>query len=398
MKTLRNFFLFPLLFVSMAAIVFAVILADQYTNQAIAKSDPILTVSEKAPKLVAVVDGSTAALAWTEVDETDQYRMLVSYSHEDSGHNSYEIDMGLNTEFILDLEDQKTLDIFDESIDPGLTFDARVEACDQNGVCRKSNIEYFRIGTDVYGGQNIEKAPKKLSPNNEIPSYVSTQLSFDCSVFVEPARSCVLGTDILIPVGATNPFTASGGTDGFTMSSNNPGVVIGGFETPSQGLGWITGVSEGSTLINIWDGQGCQSAMSVKVLPANGNYVYMSDMNPPPYPYSILPAGEELVFEFRMWFPPVSGRYYKLKYDFGMLGGSSSSNSEEARQIVVNNTQEAEIRANAASSWSQDITVSGTLPYGWDYLVIWLQYLDSDQTTVLAESCQAGWLIDNIVY
>ena len=398
MKTLRGYLLFPLLLVSMAAVMFAGIIVDQDASQAIAESDPSFLIVEKMPEFAAVSDGTTVVMAWTDVDDAEGYRLLFSFANADLEKNSYEIDVGLDTEFILDLEDQKTLDMFDGNFKTGLPFHVSVEACDPDGVCRKSNVEYVRIGLGSDVAENIQRAPQNVTPNKEIPSNVSPQLSLGCSLFVEPARSCILGgTDIFVPVGGTNPFTASGGTDGFTMSSNNPGVVIGGFDSPSQGLGWITGVSEGSTQINIWDGQGCQSAMSVKVLPANGSYIYMSDMNPPPYPYSYVPAGVQISLNFRLRYPAISGRYYKLKYALGMLDGAySNSNSEETRRIVLNNTQTVESSLNA-TSWSKTITLTATLPYGWDYLLVWYQYLDSDQTTVLAESCLAGWLIDNII-
>jgi hypothetical protein len=395
MKTLRGSSLFFLLLVSMVAVMFSGIIVDQDTGQAIAQSGPILLIEEKMPEFAAVSDGTTVVLAWAEVDGAEGYRLLFSFANDNLENNSYEIDVGLDTEFILDLEDQKTLDMFDENFKTGLPFHVSVEACDLDGVCRQSNVEYVRIGLGSDVAEDIQRAPQNVTPNKEIPSNISPQLS--CSLFVEPARSCVLGTDIFVPVGGTNPFTASGGTDGFTMSSNNPGVVIGGFDSPSQGLGWITGVSEGSTQINIWDGQGCRSAMTVKVLPANGSYIYMSDVNPPPYPYSRVSAGVAISFSYRLRYPAVSGRYYKLKYALGMLDGTASNaNSEEIRRIVHSNTQTLESSVNA-TSWSKTITLTGTLPYGWDYLLIWYQYLDSDQTTVLAESCRAGWLIDNII-
>jgi hypothetical protein len=304
--------------------------------------------------------------------------------------------MGLDTEFTLDFNDEEVLETFDhiksfENIEAGISFHVKVEAYD-GGDSLQSNVEYVLVGMDDHVAENGQV--NKPNESDEVLSDISARVAASCNLFVEPARSCVLaGTDIFVPVGGTNPFTASSGTTGFTTSSKDPSVAVTGFTSPAQGLGWITGVSQGSTQIDVWDGQGCHTVMTVAVLPANGNYVYISNFDPPPYPYSNLTAGVHTKFTFRIFFPPVSGRYVRFNYTLGNLGSSASSNSEGVKQIALTDALTLEGSANGAS-WSTPVALVGTIPFGYDYLLLWIEYVAGDQTTVLAKSCQAGWLID----
>ncbi|OQY14600.1 MAG: hypothetical protein B6I30_00030 [Desulfobacteraceae bacterium 4572_187] len=393
MKTLRNALFFPLLLLSMVVLMVGGILADQETRQAIAQSGPVV-LGEKAPDFAVVTEGTEVVLAWTEIHGAEGYRLLFSFSDGDVEDNSYEIDTGLGTELVLDFGDENILETFShiesfENIETGLSFHVSVVAYDDEGDSRQSNVEYILVGTD-------DHVPENEGQLSSISARVGRSF---CTLFVEPARSCVLGTDIFVPVGGTSAFTATDGftnTSGFTCISNDPSIVDGGFASPGQGTGWITGVSEGTTIVRVWDGQGCWTSMSVTVLPVDGNYIYISDFDPAPYPYTKLTAGVYTTFSFRITFPPVSGRYYRIRYDLGNLAGTANSNSEKAHQIVFNDIQKLEALTRAAN-WTMPLTVAGTIPFGWDYLVIWVEYLDSDQTTVLAESCKAGWLIDQVL-
>lgn len=386
MKAIRNSLLFPLLLLAMVVAMVFGILSEQDASQAIAQPGPLVT--REAPNLTAVAEGSEVIFDWTEVGDAQGYRLLFSISGGDMINDSYEIDMGLDTELILDFADKNILETLNriespESIEAGLSFYVKVQAYYKEGVSFPSNAEYVMVGEGI----------RDANEGGENPPGISARVVTEfCTLFAEPARSCVLGHAIYVPVGESNAFTASGGTNGFTCVSGNPSIAIAGFTSPEQGIGWVTGVNEGSTFIDIWDGQGCRAWMSVMVLPAGANYIYISDFDPVPYPHSKLTAGVRTTFNFRVFYPPISGRIVRLKYDFGKLGNAANSHLEKSTsQLVFNDTKTFEAETNAASS--MPFTVAGTIPFGWDYLVIWVQYLDSSGSTVLAESCKAGWLI-----
>lgn len=397
MKKLKNSLFFPLLLLSMAVLMVGGILADKDTRRAIAQSVPII-LDVNALDFAAVAEGASVVLVWTEADGAERYRLLFSFSHG-ATKTDYEIDMGLNTEFTLDFKNEDILETFNhienfENIEAGLSFHVKVEAYDDEGGSRQSNVEYVLVGTGDYVAENGQYDTHKANESEGLLSDISAHVGTNfCDLFLEPARSCVLGTDIFVPVGGTNPFTASGGTTGFTSSSKDPSIATCGFTSPSQGVGWVSGVSQGSTQIDVWDGQGCHTVMTVGVVPAGGHWVYASNFYPPPYPYSNLRAGVYTEFTLNIIYPP-GVRWLNINYDFGNLGSNSNSVSEEQQQSVLVDVETMEGASSNGTSLIMPVEVAGTIPSGYDYLVLWVEHISDDKTTVLAKSCQAGWLID----
>jgi len=392
MKTVRNYLFFPLLFLSMVLVTLAGFVAERDASRAIASQSNPLTLDEAAPDLAVIAEGPIVTLGWTEILGAKGYRLLFSFYYGDTVDELYEIDMGHATELTLNFDSEAILDTFDNLgsfaiIEEGLTFYVRVEAYDHEGSSRQSNVEHVLVGANEYRFQGEDTVG-----SGEQPSSISARVA--CIFPVEPCRSCVDilgGTQIFVPVGGTNPFTASGGTSGFTCIPGDPSIATSGFTSPNVGLGWVTGVSEGSTVIDIWNSDGCFTPMSVRVVPAGGYYIYLSNLSPAPYPYSYLMAGAQVAISSVFTFPPIDGYIAYYGY-YGNLGAAAASNSAASTQAVFGDTLRLESGTRSAG-WSYQMDLTLTMPYGYDYLVIWAELRASDNITVLARSCQTGWLI-----
>ena len=397
MKTVSNYLLFPLLLVSMILVMAVGFVIERDSSQAIAQSNP-LTLGEAAPDLAVSAEGPTVHLAWTEVLGAKGYRLLFSFRYGETVDDFYEIDMGDDTALLLNFGSDEILDLFENlgslaTVEEGLAFHVRVEAYDHEGGSRQSNVEHVSVGANEYQFQGEDTVG-----DGEQPSSISARLS--CIPFVEPARSYISilgGIAMFVPVGGTNPFTASGGTGGFTCIPGDPSIGTSGFTSPASGLGWITGVSVGSTVINIWNAEGCLTPMSVQVVPAGSHYIYLANLSPSPYPYGNLVAGVPVMISSLFNFPLLPGEKYGIRYSgyLGRFGSADVANSDVNAQVAFGETLRRESGINstrASQSYQMDITV--TLPYGFDYLVIWAELTTYDFTMVLAQSAQTGWLIN----
>lgn len=389
MKTVRNSLFFSLLLLSMVLVTLAGFVAERDASRAIASQSHPLTLDEAAPELAAVAEGATVALGWTEVLGAKGYRLLFSFNYGDTADEPYEIDMGYETELTLDFDSEAILDTFDnfgscETIEAGLTFYVRVEAYDQEGNSRQSNAEYVLVGANDYRSQGDDTVG-----GGEQPSAVSARVAAaSCLLPGQPWDSCVAilhGIHICVPVGGTSAFTPNGSINGYTPISRDPSITTCGYDS---GGGWVTGISEGITIVDIWNSAGCVSPMTVQVVPPGAYYIYVSYLDPAPYPASSLTAGAQVTISCVLTFTPVSD--YQL-WLTGFYGNWDSAAEPEAGTQVMH-AQRLESTINPTDS-SEAVSYTLDVLTGYDYVVVWFELRASDGTTMLARTCSTGWLI-----